>query len=119
MKNTIRRNGGNGRRSTCVTHNGLLYTSGLTTTDLSADMTGQAQDIFEKLDRIMAYNNTNKHNILSATIYLSNMDEVGDFNAAWDLWIDDAFEPARTVVEARLALDEYRVKISLIVAVED
>lgn len=119
MKNPIRRTGGNGRRSSCVAHKGLLYTSGITTTDLAADMEGQARDIFEKLDKLMGHNGTNKHNILSATVYLSNMDEVGAFNAAWDLWVDDDFEPARTVVEARLALDEYRVKVALTVALED
>lgn len=117
MSNDILRSGGNGRRSTCVIHNDVLYTSGITTVDLEADITGQANDIFTQLDRLMAYRNTDKNHILSATIYLKSMEDFGAFNAAWDLWVMDGYEPARSVVEANLALEEYLLKVSLIVAI--
>lgn len=117
MKEEIIRLGANGRRSTCLVHGGLMYTSGITTVDLKADMKTQANDIFSQLEKLMSLNGTNKHNILSATIYLGSIEEIGDFNAAWDEWIDDTFEPARSVVEAKLELKDYRVKISIIAAI--
>lgn len=112
----IRRTGANGRRSTCVAYNGMLYTSGITTVDLQADMAGQARDVFEQLDKLMAHNGTDKHNILSATIFLCTMDDYGAFNAVWDEWVDDTYEPCRSVIEAGLALPEYKLKVSLVVA---
>ncbi|MDL2324846.1 RidA family protein [Ruminococcaceae bacterium OttesenSCG-928-A16] len=118
-KNEIRRTGGNGRRSGCVAYNGILYTSGITTVDLQADIAGQAENIFSQLDRLMAFHNTSKGNILSATVYLKNMADYGAFNAIWDAWITHSEEPARSVVEASLALPEYLVKIALTVAMPD
>lgn len=116
MATKITRTGGNGRRSTSVAHNGVLYTSGITTVDLSADITGQAEDVFAQLDKLMAYHGTNKNNILSATIYLKTMEDYGNFNAVWDMWVTDGNEPCRSVVQAPLALPEYRLKVSLVVA---
>lgn len=115
----IRRTGSNGRRSTGVAYNGMLYTSGITTVDLSADISGQVQDVFAQLDKIMAFHGTNRHRILNATIYLRNIEDYGKFNAVWDEWIDDTFEPSRSVIEARMALPEYLVKVALVVALPD
>lgn len=114
--NKIRRTGGNGRRSSCVAHNGVLYTSGITTVDLQADFTGQAQDVFSQLDRLMAYHGTDKSNIISAAVHLKNMGDYGAFNAVWDSWLAQGEEPARSVVQASLALEEYLLKVSLVVA---
>lgn len=64
MKQEIVRMGGNGRHSSCVAYNGVLYIGGVTTVDLEADVAGQAQDIFAQLDKLMAHNGTNKDRIL-------------------------------------------------------
>ncbi len=117
-KNEIRRTGGNGRRSSCVAYNGVLYISGISTVDIEADMAGQAEDVFAQLEKLMAFHGTNRGRILSATVYLQDMEEYGAFNQAWDEWINDGDEPARTVVGAKLALPEYRLKVSLVVALE-
>lgn len=112
----IQRTGGNGRRSTCAAHDGVLYTSGITTVDLSLDAAGQANDIFNQLDRLMAVNATSKHNVIHATVQLKTMEDFAGFNSAWDLWVDDGFEPALTIFQSPLPLTEYRVQVSLIVA---
>lgn len=112
----IRRTGGNGRRSSCVACNGTLYISGITTVDIEADTAGQVRDVLGQIDRLLAHNGTGKHNVLNATIYLRSIDDYGTFNAVWDEWVDDGYEPTRSVIEARLALAEYRVKISLVAA---
>ncbi len=116
-ENVIKRIGGNGRRSTCTLYNGTLYISGITTVDLAADTIGQANDIFEQLDKLLAYCGTNKHNLLHVTVQLKTMEDFADFNSAWDLWVDDGFEPALTLSQAALPLSEYRVQISLTAAV--
>lgn len=112
----VKRNGGNGRRSICVRTEHTLYTSGITSTQLNADVKTQAKDIFKQMEKILDRYRSDKSSIIMATIYLADMADYGAFNAVWDEWIVDGFEPCRSVVEAKLATDEYKVKISLVAA---
>ena len=104
----IRRNGTNGRRAQSVACGDTLYTSGITSTDLAGDITAQTQDVLKQLDDILRRGGTNRNHVLSA--------DYGAFNAVWDQWVVDGFEPVRSVTEGRLAVSEYKVKISLVAA---
>ncbi len=115
-KHEILRAGGNGRVSSCVQYNGMLFTSNIATVDLSADTRGQAKDIFSQLDKLLAQHNTDKNNILYAEIILQDLADLGDFNQAWDEWIIDGFEPTRQVTIAKLKLPEYKLSVRLQVA---
>ena len=112
----IKRNGTNGRRALSVEHNGLLYTSGITSTNLEGDLTAQMQDVLQVIDNILARHGVDKNSVLSATITLADMADYGDFNAAWDEWVIDGFEPVRSVTGGALAVPQYKVKISVIAA---
>lgn len=113
----IQRTGKNGRYSSCVVHNNLLYIGGTTTTDIHADTAEQAKDIFRQLDKLLAYHNTNKHNIISVTVQLTDMADFGAFNSVWDIWVDDDFEPCITLSSGTLSLPSFRVQISLVAAI--
>lgn len=113
----IKRNGGNGRRSNCVRMDHTLYTSGITSTQISSDIKGQTRDVIKQLENILDRYHSDKSSIIMATIYLADMRDYGAFNSVWDEWIVDGFEPCRSVVEAKLAANEYKVKISLIAAI--
>ena len=112
----IKRNGANGRRAQSVSHNGILYTSGITTTDLDADITGQTQDVIHIIDNILARNGIDKTRVLTAAITLADMADYGAFNAVWDAWVVDGYEPARSVTGGQLAVPEYKIKISVTAA---
>lgn len=112
----IKRNGTNGRRALSVAYGDLLYTSGITTTDLAGDITAQTQDVLKQLDDILCRGGTERSRVISATITLADMADYGAFNAVWDQWVADGFEPVRSVTEGHLAVPEYKVKISLIAA---
>ena len=114
----IKRNGGNGRRSLSVEYNGLLYTSGITTTDLEADITGQCEDVFGVIDHILARHGIDKNRILTVNVTLADMKDYGEFNAAWDAWIIDGNEPARSVIEGKLAVPEYKIKVAVTAALK-
>ncbi len=118
-KNEVKRTGGNGRRSSCVSYGGVLYTSNITSVDLSADVCGQARDIFSQLDKLMQQHDTNKNNILFADVVVQNLADLGDFNQAWDEWISDGHEPTRRVVVAGLKLPEYKTSVCLQVALAE
>lgn len=115
-RDKIARTGGNGRRSTCTAYGGMVYLSGITTVDLEADIAGQARDVFTQIDRLLAANGSDKHCVLSANVILADMADYGNFNAAWDEWVTDGYEPARTVFGGRLALPEYRIKVAVVAA---
>ena len=112
----IKRNGANGRRAQSVSYNGILYTSGITTTDLDADITGQTQDVIHIIDNILARNGIDKTRVLTAAITLADMADYGAFNAVWDAWVVDGDEPARSVTGGQLAVPEYKIKISVTAA---
>ena len=112
----IKHNGANGRRSRSVVHCGLLYTSGITTTDLEADITGKTKDVMRVIDNILARNGTDRSRVLTATVTLADMADYGAFNAVWDSWIVDGCEPARSVTGGALAVPEYKIKIAVTAA---
>ncbi|MEG0110097.1 MAG: RidA family protein [Oscillospiraceae bacterium] len=113
----IKRFGGNGRRSLCVKNGGVLYVSGITASDLSGDIKRQTTEVLDEIENILERRKTDKNNLLSVTVYLADMADYGAFNSVWDEWVIDSFEPCRSVVEAKLATEEYKVKISAIAAV--
>lgn len=115
-RDAIKRTGGNGRRSTAVSYDGLVYTSGVTTTALQEAVRGQTQDVLQQLDAILARHGTDKSRVLRADITLTDMADYGEFNAAWDEWVTDNEEPVRSVTQGGLAVEGYRVKIALIAA---
>ncbi len=116
MAKGIKYFGGNGRRSTCVVHGGLIYTSGRSTVNLEGDIKEQTEDVLSQIDDILKARGSDKTKILSVDITLRSMQDYGDFNDVWDRWVIDGFEPCRNVSQGELPLEEYKVKISVIAA---
>lgn len=117
-KDAIQRTGSNGRTSHCVAYNGQLYISGVTPVDIEGDITAQAKDVFEQMDRLLSRHSSDKHMVLKADVILQSMEDYGDFNQAWDEWVTDDFEPTRSICAATLPLSEYRVMLSLVAAID-
>ena len=112
----IKRHGANGRRALSVEHGGVLYTSGITSQLTDGGITEQTQDVLRVIDNLLARRGIDKGGVLSATLTLADMADYGEFNAVWDAWVVDGYEPARSVTQGALAIPEYRVKISVIAA---
>jgi enamine deaminase RidA (YjgF/YER057c/UK114 family) len=97
-------------------HNGTVYIAGMTADDLSADTTGQTEQVLAKIDRYLAAAGSDKAKLLSAVIWLRDIADFEMMNRAWDAWIDRSAMPVRATVEARLAGDGYRVEIMVTAA---
>jgi enamine deaminase RidA (YjgF/YER057c/UK114 family) len=54
--------------------------------------------------------------VLSATIYIKDMNDFSQMNEVWDNWVPEGFAPARACVEASMARDVLLVEISIIAA---
>ena len=108
---TIERIGVGLRMSQAVVHGDRVFLAGVVADDLSADVRGQTEQILAKIDGLLAQAGTDKTNLLTTNIWLSDISTFADMNAAWDEWVAPGCTPARATVEAKLATPDYRVEI--------
>ncbi len=104
------------RMSRIVMHGNTIYLCGQVANDTSGDIRAQTASVLEKIDHLLTSVNSDKSRLLSATVYLPNMEHFGAMNEVWDAWVPVGHAPARACVEARLAKPEYLVEISVIAA---
>ncbi len=113
----IRRIDTNERMSQVVIHGDTVYTAGQVAVGApGATITDQTKDILERIDSYLAEAGTDKTKLLSATIWLSDINDFGEMNAVWDAWVSDGNQPARACVESKLAAPQFNVEISVIAA---
>ncbi len=102
------------RMSQANIHNGVVYLAGQVGEGTSVKE--QTQSILAQVDRLLALSNSSKERILSAQIWLSDMADFAEMNAAWDAWVPSGNAPARATGEAKLAAPKYKVEIIVIAA---
>ncbi len=114
----IKRYEGTGRMSRAVVHNETIYLCGQTCNDVDKDVKEQTKVVLEKVEDLLNKYGSDKHHILSTTIYLKDIALFKDMNEAWDAWVEDGFEPARACVEAKMASENILVEMSVVAAVK-
>ena len=106
------------RMSQAVVHGDTVYLAGQVAQGApGASVAEQTTDILSRIDGLLAEAGTDKSKLLSATIWITNMDTFNEMNEVWDAWIDPANPPARACVEARLAAPQFAVEIGIIAGV--
>ena len=97
--------------SKIVVHNGIVYISGQT--DATADnIKEQTQNTLKKVDDLLAQAGTSKSNILTASIWLKDINrDFKGMNDVWNAWLDPENKPVRATVEANLARDILLVEV--------
>lgn len=99
----------NARMSQIVTHGDMVYLAGQV--GYGDGVQAQTKSMLDSVDKLLAEAGSDKSRILTATIWLANMDDFGKMNEIWDAWVDPENPPARACGEARLATDEYLVEV--------
>jgi enamine deaminase RidA (YjgF/YER057c/UK114 family) len=79
-------------------------------------VTRQTQEVLSIIDGHLAKAGSNKSKLLTATIYLTDMNTFAEMNAVWDGWVSAGNTPARATVEAKLAAAKYNVEIMVTAA---
>jgi len=97
--------------SAAVEHNGVVYVAGQVADDLSQGVKGQTEQVLRKIDALFAAAGTSKSRILSANVWVTDIRNRDEMNAAWTAWADPANLPARATVEAKLADPRMLVEI--------
>jgi enamine deaminase RidA (YjgF/YER057c/UK114 family) len=106
------------RLSQAVIHQNTVYLAGQVANEgCGPDIYTQTQQVLASIDRLLALSGSDKSRVLSATIWLTDMDTFGDMNRAWQAWVVPGHTPARaTVHTGRLAGPEFGVEIMVIAA---
>jgi len=107
------------RMSRIVKHNGVIYLCGQVCADANQGITEQTQTMLDKVDDLLVEAGSSREHILSATIYIKDMQYFAKMNAVWDSWVPEGHAPARACVEASMAREELLVEISVVAAQKD
>ena len=99
---SIERIGVSERNSRAVIYDNLVFLPGVVPGDNppSMDITEQAEIALEKVEKQLIEAGTCKENLVSATVYLRDINDFAGFNAVWNAWIAPGCPPARTCVQA-------------------
>ncbi|MCC7319767.1 MAG: RidA family protein [Rubellimicrobium sp.] len=106
----IRRINPGPRMSQAVIHNGVAWLAGQVGAP-GGTVAEQTAAILATIDGLLAECGTDKSRILTAQIWLADMDRFNEMNAVWDAWVAPGNAPARWTGEARLATPDYKVEI--------
>jgi enamine deaminase RidA (YjgF/YER057c/UK114 family) len=106
----------NQRRSRCVVHAGVAYLAGQVADDKGGDIGVQTRQALDKIDQLLAAARTDRGRLLSATIWLRDMNDFDGMNAVWDAWVVPGSAPARCCGKVELADPGFLVEIIAIAA---
>ena len=100
------------RMSQAVIHGDTIYLAGQVALGKpGGSVAEQTTDILARIDALLAEAGSDRNKLLSATIWLADMDRFGEMNEVWDAWVPQGNTPPRATVEARLANPEYLIEV--------
>jgi enamine deaminase RidA (YjgF/YER057c/UK114 family) len=103
------------RMSQAVVHGDTVYTAGQVARDKpGASVAEQTRNILDRIDALLAETGSNKSNLLTATIWLTDISDFAEMNSVWDAWVADGSMPCRACVESKLASPDFAVEIQVI-----
>ena len=116
----IQRMDSNNRMSQIVVYNDVVYLAGqVDETDKGGPIKEQTANVLKQIDDLLAKAGTDKTQLLSATIYLTDIKTFGEMNEAWQAWVSPQGLPTRATVEVgALAAPQYGVEIVATAAVK-
>jgi len=117
---TISRMHTSARASHIVIHGGTVYLSGQVAEDPDADVQEQTRSTLGRVDALLAEAGTDNSHLLSATIYLRDIDNhFALMNEVWNDWVPQGHAPARACVEAHMARSALLVEICVTAALPE
>lgn len=104
------------RMSEAVILGNRIHCSGMIPEDTSLDITGQVKQALAEIDALLKRADTDKTKILSAVIWLRDINDFAAMNAVWDAWVVPGQTPARATVQAQLNDPDMKVEIMVVAA---
>lgn len=97
-------------------HNGTVYLCGQVCADAEQGIKEQTETMLAKVDTLLEQGGSDRTQILSATIYIKDMQDFAAMNEVWDDWVPEGYAPARACVQASMARESLLVEISVVAA---
>jgi enamine deaminase RidA (YjgF/YER057c/UK114 family) len=114
---TIQRFDTGPRMSQVVLHGDTVFLAGIVANKMAGEsVTRQTQEVLAIIDGHLAKAGSDKSKLLTATIYLTDMNTFAEMNAVWDGWVSSGNTPARATVEVKLAAPKFNVEIMVTAA---
>ena len=92
-----------------------VYLCGVTA-EPAGDVRSQTVQVLERIDRLLAAAGSHKSRLLTAQVWLADMDDFEAHNAVWNEWVDLQNPPVRACVGAALWRQGLRVEIMVTAA---
>ncbi len=106
------------RYSEIAVYNGIVYLAGqVPENTIGQDIYAQTQEVLQLIDKLLAEVGSDKSRILTCQIFLADMKDYAEMNRAWDDWVAENNAPPRACVEAKLALEDWKVEIVVTAAI--
>ena len=100
-----------------VSHGNLVYLSGQVPSDFKAPLKDQVETTLAKVDALLAEAGTNKSKLLSAQIWLKDINrDFAPMNKIWCEWLDEENKPVRACTQAPMATPDILFEVMVIAA---
>jgi enamine deaminase RidA (YjgF/YER057c/UK114 family) len=106
----------NHRRSRAIRHDSTIYLAGQVADDLSGGIEVQTRQVLAKIDALLEEAGSSRGRILSATIWMKDMADLGAFNALWDAWVVPDRRPTRACSAVKLTDPRFLLEIIVVAA---
>ncbi len=107
--------GPGGRTSRAETHAPHVHVAGqVARATVGGTVTEQAREILERIERLLREAGTDKSRLLSANVWLSDMNSFAEMDVVWDAWVTEGQTPGRTTVESRRESPAHAVEIAVV-----
>jgi enamine deaminase RidA (YjgF/YER057c/UK114 family) len=116
-KDDIGRVGTLPRLSRAVVFNRMAHIGGLLPNRADVSVAEQTREILEKMDAVLAAAGTNRNRLLSATVWIKDLQHIGEANSVWEAWLPPGAAPARACVQAVPGSTEFAIEIAAVAAV--
>jgi enamine deaminase RidA (YjgF/YER057c/UK114 family) len=87
--------------SLVVVHNGIVSTCGVTAEPIG-DVRVQTKKVLASIDGLLEKAGTDKSKLLTAQVWLADMQNFEEHNSVWNEWVDRDNPPVRACVQAPL-----------------
>lgn len=102
-----------------VEYNKVAYFTGHVCADAAAkDLYDHTKGVLNRFKIAFDEYGLSMDNIITASAYISDIDEAPLFRKAWDEWVKPGCEPARNIIQTRMLDDKFRIELAIIVADE-
>jgi enamine deaminase RidA (YjgF/YER057c/UK114 family) len=101
--------------SLVVVHNGIVSTCGITA-EPTGDVKVQTRKVLASIDGLLEKAGTDKSKLLTAQVWLADMQDFEEHNSAWNEWVDRKNPPVRACVQTPLWRPNILVEIMVTAA---